>query len=163
MRGAQYFRGLLVVGLILFSAKAGLAQESSEKPSKALVVNGKTMDAQVAQINGRSYVDIETLAQLTNGTVAVEPNRIVLTIPAPAAGAAAPAASRRSNSIDRLNPGECWRFASPAQPRITSKRSSFHEQRQRQTGLFCPAEIGPLAQRKCAGRQSHRRLHQKEA
>lgn len=90
MRGIKYFRNLLLVGLILSSAKAGFAQATAGKAGKTLVVNGKTMDAEVTQINGHSYVDIETLAQLTNGAVTVEPNRIVLTIPA--AGAAAPAA-----------------------------------------------------------------------
>ncbi|HEY4709729.1 MAG TPA: hypothetical protein VIH46_06140 [Candidatus Acidoferrales bacterium] len=39
------------------------------------------MDTKVRQIDGRSYVDIEALAQATNGAVTVEPNRVVLTIP----------------------------------------------------------------------------------
>ena len=51
-------------------------------PDKALVVNGKAVEAKVRQIDGRSYVDIEALAQATNGAFTVEPNRVVLTIPA---------------------------------------------------------------------------------
>ncbi|HXO88376.1 MAG TPA: hypothetical protein VN885_06965 [Candidatus Acidoferrales bacterium] len=39
------------------------------------------MGAELKVIDGHSYVDIETLAQITNGVVTVEPNRIVLTIP----------------------------------------------------------------------------------
>ena len=57
-------------------------------PDKVLVVNGKTVGAPVLQIAGRSYVDIETLAQITNGIIAVQPDRIVLTI-IPAAPSAA--------------------------------------------------------------------------
>jgi hypothetical protein len=45
-------------------------------------VNGKIVGTGVRQIDGHSYVDIDTLAQLTNGVVTVEPSRIVLTIPA---------------------------------------------------------------------------------
>ena len=88
MHGIKTFHGLLLLGLILFSVKDGYAQANPARRTKALVVNGKTLDAQVTQIDGHSYVDIETLAQIANAAVTVEPNRIVLTIPATAAGAA---------------------------------------------------------------------------
>jgi hypothetical protein len=42
------------------------------------------------QFEGRSYVDIETLAQGTNGSVTFEPNQIVLTIPGSTPPSAAP-------------------------------------------------------------------------
>jgi len=86
MQGIRISHSLLLLGLILLSAKDGYAQANPARRTKALVVNGKTLDAEVTQINGHSYVDIETLAQITNGAVSVEPNRIVLTIPAPSAG-----------------------------------------------------------------------------
>src|ERR1700674_5348124 len=44
------------------------------------------MRAAVLQVDGRSYVDVETLARLTNGSVKVEPNQIVLTIPIASSG-----------------------------------------------------------------------------
>ena len=94
MHRIRTLQSFLLLGLILVSARSGFAQASA-KPGKALVVNGKTVSGQVTEINGHSYVDIETLAQITNATVAVEPNRIVLTIPASAA-AAAPATSATS-------------------------------------------------------------------
>jgi len=50
-------------------------------PDKKLEVNGKTMESPVLQIAGLSYVDLDTLAQITNGVIAVRPDRIVLTIP----------------------------------------------------------------------------------
>jgi len=43
-------------------------------PDRVLVVNGKTAGTPVRQIDGRSYIDIETLAQVTNGVFTVEPN-----------------------------------------------------------------------------------------
>jgi hypothetical protein len=67
-------------------------------PNKTLVVNGKTVEAAVRQIDGHSYVDVETIAQLTNGTFIVDPHQVVLTIPvantstAAASTAAKPAA-----------------------------------------------------------------------
>ncbi len=101
MHGIKFLRSLLLVALILFSAKTGFAQANSGKTSKPLVVNGKTMDAEVAQINGHSYVDLETLAQLTNGVVTVEPNRIVLTIPAASTAAPTSAAPPPPEGLSR--------------------------------------------------------------
>jgi hypothetical protein len=74
-------RRIGLFGLILFSATSALAQGTPSAASKTLVVNGKTVAAEVKEINGRSYVDLEALAQITNGVVTVEPNRIVLTLP----------------------------------------------------------------------------------
>ena len=67
-------------------------QNSSGRP---FIVNGRQVGS-VVQMDGRSYVDVETLAQATNGSVTLEPNRVVLRFPAgggsqsPAAEPAAP-------------------------------------------------------------------------
>jgi hypothetical protein len=84
-------RFCLCLGFVLAFAGNLPAQST---PNKPLVLNGKSVDATVRQIDGHSYIDVETLAQLTSGTVFIEPNRVVLTIPAahstPASAAAAP-------------------------------------------------------------------------
>jgi hypothetical protein len=80
---------IFLVGLILSLAGVLLAQNTTEK---ILVVNGKPTSA-VMQIGGHSYIDIETVAQLTKGTFTVEPKRIVLTIPEPGSGPAPAAIS----------------------------------------------------------------------
>jgi hypothetical protein len=69
----------LLGGLILALGAGLLAQGA---PDRILVVNGRDTTAVVRQIDGRSYVELETLAQLTKGAITVEPTRIVLTIPA---------------------------------------------------------------------------------
>jgi hypothetical protein len=83
------FRFFLPLGFFLALAGVLFAQTA---PNKILVVNGKSAGPAVRQIDGRSYVDIETLAQVTNGVVTIERHRIVLTIPASDSGAAASAA-----------------------------------------------------------------------
>jgi len=62
-------------------------------PNKTLVVNGKTVEAAVRQIDGHSFVDVETVAQLTNGTFIVDPHQVVLNIPVanPSTAAVTPA------------------------------------------------------------------------
>jgi hypothetical protein len=84
------FGYLVLTGVALLSF-AGLLW-AQRGPDKKLEVNGKTMDSPVVDIGGRSYVDVETLAQITNGVVAVQPDRIVLTIPRAASSAPPPTA-----------------------------------------------------------------------
>src|ERR1700693_5536538 len=73
--GISYF---FLFGFILLFAGILLAQNT---PDRALIVNGKSA-GMVVQMGGRAYVDVETVAQFTNGSVTLEPNRIVLTFSA---------------------------------------------------------------------------------
>src|SRR5271169_3973342 len=51
-------------------------------PDRTLFVNGKS-EGTVVEIDGRSYVDVDTVAQILSGSVTVEPNRILITITGP--------------------------------------------------------------------------------
>jgi hypothetical protein len=75
------FRFFLPLGFVLALAGVLFAQSAPTK-NKILVVNGKSAGPAVRQIDGRSYVDIQTLADVTNGAVTIERHRILLTIPA---------------------------------------------------------------------------------
>jgi hypothetical protein len=89
MKRLRNFRFLLP--LVLVAVVADLcAQTASEK---TLVVNGKNVGSAVRQIGGHSFVDVEALAQATNGAVTIEGNRVMLTIPVGNSGAAAQPAS----------------------------------------------------------------------
>ena len=79
------FRFVLYLALVLALSGMLFAQSTS----RILVVNGKTAGPGVRQINGRLYVDLETLAQATNAVFTVEPRRVVLNIPPSDAGAVA--------------------------------------------------------------------------
>jgi len=68
----------------------GMLLAQSGAANKTLIVNGKSTETMVRQLDGRSYIDVEVLAQLTSGTVFIEPTRVVLTIPV-SNSAAAPA------------------------------------------------------------------------
>jgi hypothetical protein len=78
----------LVLGFVLAFAGILLAQ-TENAPDRTLIVNGKQAGT-VVQMGGRSYVDLETIAQFTNGTVTLEPSRIVLNFPGPGSAAATP-------------------------------------------------------------------------
>ena len=79
--GIWYF---LTFAFILLFAGLLLAQNTPDRP---LIVNGKSAGMAV-QMGTHAFVDVETIAQATNGTVTIEPDRIVLTIPAPGSSAA---------------------------------------------------------------------------
>jgi hypothetical protein len=60
--------------------------QNPQNPSgRPFIVNGKQVGS-VVQMEGRSYVDVETLAQATNASVTIEPNRVVLNLPATQSG-----------------------------------------------------------------------------
>ncbi|HEY6444373.1 MAG TPA: hypothetical protein VIY66_13650 [Candidatus Acidoferrales bacterium] len=95
-------RFTLMFGLFLSLAAVlsaqGTPSVAPDVANKTLVINGKAVPAGVRQINGHSYIDVEILAQATNGVVRMEPNRVVLTIPGP--NSTAPLGAPPSNSQD---------------------------------------------------------------
>jgi hypothetical protein len=69
---------MILFGSVLLFAGILLAQNT---PNRSLIVNGKSVGT-VVQMGGHAYVDLETVAQFTNGSVSIEPKQIVLTFPA---------------------------------------------------------------------------------
>src|SRR5260370_1146296 len=83
-------RNLQRLGLLGF-AFLFVAVLFAQGPSgKKFLVNGENTGATVLQSEGRFYVDNETLARITRGTVTVEPTQIVLTIPGANSDASSP-------------------------------------------------------------------------
>jgi hypothetical protein len=66
---------LLFLGLSVF-ALAHAAQQN-----RTLVVTGHAGELVVVEMSGRSYVEIEALARLANGSLSFKGNQIVLTLP----------------------------------------------------------------------------------
>jgi hypothetical protein len=84
MRNRNRIFYLFIFGSVLLFAGILWAQNT---PDRALIVNGKSAGMTV-QMAGHAYVDVETVAQFTNGSVTLEANRVVLTFPAPGTSAA---------------------------------------------------------------------------
>ena len=100
---------------------AGLVLSQATSQSATLVVNGQAGQAPVIQIKGRSYVDVESLARIANGSLSFKGNQITLTLPgspasAPASQASQPPASGFSKEFMRAGIEEMsiireWRSA----------------------------------------------------
>ncbi len=63
------------------------------------MINGQTGQAAVIQVDGRTYVDLETLAHIANGSLTFKANRIVLNLPP--STASTPAAVGPPTQADR--------------------------------------------------------------
>jgi hypothetical protein len=57
----------------------------------SLIIQGQSGSANVTQVDGHNYVDVEGLASLTNSSIRFNGNQIVLTLPGTPASAPAPA------------------------------------------------------------------------
>jgi len=79
----------LAMSLVLLLTGGIVAQVKN--PSRTLVVNGRTAQAAVVQINGKDYVDLQALASITNSSLAFRGERIILTLPLSDVGTSAPA------------------------------------------------------------------------
>jgi hypothetical protein len=97
-QSGKCFLSLLSLALIL-SVSETVAQDTT---TRTLIVNGKTVDAGVVQVEGRSYVDIEGLAKGIGGSVTFEANQIALTIPGPPPSAALQTAEGMSKELQKI-------------------------------------------------------------
>lgn len=77
MRNRRVITYALFFAFVLLFAGLLWAQNS---PPRTLIVNGRSAGTAV-QMGGHAFVDVETIAQFTNGSVTIEPGRVVLTFP----------------------------------------------------------------------------------
>jgi hypothetical protein len=98
MRNNKKHLGLAAVPIIL----TGIAAAQSQYQQKTLVVNGHTGDAMVYQIEGKSYVDLESLVRIANGSLSFSGGKIVLTVPAGSEAQAGPADQAASGLSDNF-------------------------------------------------------------
>jgi hypothetical protein len=77
MQNKRLRTGLILVLLLcsLFLVIGRAAQQ------RTLLVTGRTGELAVKEMDGRSYVEVQALAQLTNSSLSFSENRIVLTLP----------------------------------------------------------------------------------
>jgi hypothetical protein len=70
----------LILAALLAMPGLGLSQAAQQ--NRTLIVSGQPGQTPVLQINGKSYVNVEALAQLTNGSLSFKGNQTTLTLPA---------------------------------------------------------------------------------
>jgi len=83
--------------LVLFIVP-GLALTQTVQQSRTLIVNGQSGEVKVMAIDGRSYVDLESLAHIANGTLGFSGKQITLTLPVGGTASVATPPSPPANS-----------------------------------------------------------------
>ena len=78
MRGRRSIPWLLVVAFFVGCIGAS-AQDASQ--NRTLIISGQPGNAPVIQVNGRSYVDVEALARISNASLSFVGNQILLSLP----------------------------------------------------------------------------------
>jgi len=68
----------MLTALLMFWANANA--QTAEKTA-TFTIAGHTGETTLLQVNGKSYVEVETLARLTKGTLSFKANRTILTLP----------------------------------------------------------------------------------
>jgi hypothetical protein len=71
----------VILGAVLLMVAVAMAQ--SRRETEALSVQGYQGQASVIRYQGHVFVDAQELAQITNGSLSFEKNKIILTLPAP--------------------------------------------------------------------------------
>lgn len=77
-----------MAALACFGCPPSFVEGQGPEVRKDLVVNGKSAPGAVLQIQGRSCVDLQILAQMTGATLNILPDQITLTLPASSVEAA---------------------------------------------------------------------------
>lgn len=73
----NFYMTLIALVLLGFTAAT---QAQVQQQSRTLVVNGQAGESAIVQLNGRTYIDLESLVRIANGSVAFRGNQIALTI-----------------------------------------------------------------------------------
>ena len=91
----------LLAAIPLIAAGIAAPQSQSKYEQRTLEINGHTGQAMVYEIDGKSYVDLESLARIANGSLSFRGGSIILHLPA--AGAASSQAHEHPSSPGMTN------------------------------------------------------------
>ena len=91
----------------LFLVVPGIVLSQNAGQNRSLIVNGQFTHVPVTQVKGRSYVDLEALASVINGSLSFAGSQIALSVPLGSATAASSATTAKPESptAPASNPG----------------------------------------------------------
>jgi hypothetical protein len=71
------------IALVVLLFVSGITWAQVQGQTRTLVINGQSGQTEVVEIDGRVYVDLAALAQISNGSLHFEARRIILNLPMP--------------------------------------------------------------------------------
>lgn len=97
-RSSVFLARLAIVLTLPFAANAQATQPTrvqAPQQGGTLVIAGQPDQAALVRMNGKSYVDIESLARITHGSVKYQGSQTILTLPGPTVATLRPAQTNR--------------------------------------------------------------------
>jgi hypothetical protein len=85
-----------LVPMALLTLSGLIAAQAGQQQNLTIVVNGRAGEATVVRMNGGTYVDLETLARIANGSVSFQGDRIILDLSGTSARNASPDAENNN-------------------------------------------------------------------
>lgn len=89
LKGRLLPPGSVALSLVFLCGLSVLIVVHAAPQNRTLVLTGRPGEVPVLEMGGRSYVEIEALARLANGSVGFQGSQIVVTLPSPAPNTAA--------------------------------------------------------------------------
>lgn len=150
MREALFKAVLMLVALMVLP---GLAWSQDAQQNPTLIVAGQRGQIPVLQMNGKSYVDIDALARLTNSSLSFKGNQVILTPPGSASStpSAAPEPSAPAGQLKLVaakeQPADPEPSDAPEQtkPAATDQKPAANESDEDRTAALAKAAQNPIA------------------
>ena len=98
MRATTRWSTVLLLAVLVMPLNAF---QQKQVPQATLGINGQPGQATVIQVDGRSYVELESLARLANGSLDFSGSQIMLWLPGKPRGSAPPAPAPKADKIDQ--------------------------------------------------------------
>jgi hypothetical protein len=149
-------RGMLfkpVLMLVAFTVLPGVAWSQDAQQNLTLIVTGQPGQVPVLQMNGRSYVDVDALARLTNSSLSFKGNQVILTPPgsAPSTPPADPDSTASAGQLKLVAAKEQSAAPEPSdvpdqtKPAVTGEKPAAPESEEDRTAALAKAAQNPIA------------------
>ncbi|MGA2369371.1 MAG: neuromedin U [Candidatus Korobacteraceae bacterium] len=135
----KLFKAVLM--LVVLMVLTGLAWSQDAQPNVTLIVNGQSVQIPVVQMNGKSYVDVDALARLTNGSVSLKGNQVIST-PAGSAPSTPPARAKAVAQDTPIGP-EGTSVATQATPEAAANADELRKAAQNPIASLISVPIQP--------------------
>ncbi len=80
-------KSLVFPGAVILFALSAITSGQMEEANRTLLINDQSDKVAVVQVGGRTYVELERIAQIAHGSVLYEGNRIRVNVPCASTGA----------------------------------------------------------------------------
>ncbi len=148
MREKLFKAVLMLVALLVLP---GLAWSQDAPQNLTLIVAGQPGQIPIVQMNGKSYVDVDALARLTNSSLSFKGNQVILTPPGSAPSTPPPEPSASAGQLKLVAAKERSEDPEPAEapdqtkPAAAGQKPAEPESEESKTAALAKAAQNPVA------------------